>query len=225
MNKLEIQNNRAPYLFRYRSDNKNTIDELERNYIYFPNSEKLNDPFDANSDMLEFSRNPIEYQKLYEMLLSQIPNVSKEYFIKDFKNKPDKLYEFVNKMKEDFISQFGIACFTMSEINLPLWSSYANNHQGLCIQYNIDFDHVFFKGLRKIDYFKKFEKIKYSPATDSGGFQEILFKKFYLWKKWCGRWAVLWRMAESLQSEHQVMKHGVGRTEITLLVKSCSMQK
>lgn len=184
MIKLEIQNNKAPYLFRYRTDNTNTLDELRNNYIYFPSNEKLNDPFDANSEMLEISKDGAELQKFYDLMLSQILDInSRKYFQETFKNNPLDLYHYVNNNKKNFIANFGIACFTMSEINLLLWATYANNHQGLCIQYNVKFDLDFFNGIRKVEYFDKFEKINYLLATNQGAFQDVFFRKFSLWEK------------------------------------------
>ncbi|GEC73505.1 hypothetical protein SAMN05443543_104130 [Flavobacterium flevense] len=181
MKQLEINNNRAPYIFRYRPDNNFTLDEISNSYIYFPNSEKLNDPFDANSEMLDIVYTPSEFQMLFETVFENMPLEARQYFKKTFENKPEELFAFVNNSKQEFIGKFGIACFTISELNLLLWASYANNHKGLCIQYNIEYDKEYFSGIRQVEYFKNFEKIKYHPASNPDGFQDVLFKKFHLW--------------------------------------------
>jgi Protein of unknown function (DUF2971) len=183
MSLIEIENSGHPYCFRYRTDNLNTLSEIEDNYIYFPNNEKLNDPFDANHEMLEISKDKNELKNLYQLIETKSNNKeTKSYFQKHFENKPNELYNFINNNKQKFISKFGIACFTMSNINIMLWATYANNHQGICIQYNCDYDKDFFSNIKIMNYVKKYEKKDYLPISEPDGYIELFYKKLDIWK-------------------------------------------
>jgi len=47
-------------------------------------------------------------------------------------------FETINKNINETIQQYvRIACFTESNINLPMWSHYADSHQGVCLEYDL----------------------------------------------------------------------------------------
>lgn len=181
--KLEIEN-KDGQLFRYRIANDFTLDELENGYIYFPSNVELNDPFDASHNMLRLTKDDSEMQELYNQLLDQSPNeLTKSYIRKSYEKKPEKLRELVIDSTKKFISTYGIACFTVSPVHLPLWAYYANNHKGICIQYDTQRDRSFFEKPRRIDYIEKFEIIDYQPITNPQNAMNIFYKKINLWDK------------------------------------------
>src|SRR5690606_26161602 len=112
MNKLEIEKAGSPYLFRYRSNNDFTIDEIENNYIYFPNSEKLNDPFDSSHRLIRINEDPELIDEFMEFFKASLEkDLGKNYFEKKFQTQNDFL-NFVKKGIIDFVQQTGIACFS-----------------------------------------------------------------------------------------------------------------
>ena len=181
--RLEIEK-KDGQLFRYRKANNFTLDELENGYIYFPSNIELNDPFDASHHMLRLTEENSEMQKLYNELLDQSPDeLTKNYIRKKYENNPEKLRELVISGTKKFISTHGIACFTVSPIHIPLWAYYANNHEGICIQYDTNLDKSFFDKPRRIDYVKDFEIIDYEPITNPQNAMNVFYKKINLWDK------------------------------------------
>ena len=79
-----------------------------------------------------------------------------------------------------------IACFTETYINMPMWSSYANDYQGICIEYNVEkkdilqkiFPVIYTDNLPDIyDMFSKLEFRKELPIVSSKYlFLRLLFK-------------------------------------------------
>lgn len=178
---IEDTNNQ---LFRYRKANQFSLDELENEYIYFPCSEELNDPFDASHKLLRITNDDEEILKLYNHLLAQSKNeLEKAYVKKQYENNPNKLREFIRSETINFISTFGIACFTVSPIHIVLWATYAGNHEGICIQYDINKDKTFFDGLRSIDYVERLEVIEHKPVSNPESSNEIFYRKLNLWEK------------------------------------------
>lgn len=180
---MEIKNTKDQ-LFRYRKANEFSLDELENSYIYFPSSNELNDPFDTSHTMLRLTKKDSEMKKLYNQMFEMSPNESTSAYIKKhFENNPNALRELVISGTEKFISAYGIACFTVTPIHIVLWATYADNHEGICIQYDTAKDKSFFKGARRVDYVDKLEIIDYKPITNPQASNDIFYKKLNLWEK------------------------------------------
>ena len=180
---MEVRNTKNQ-LFRYRKANEFSLDELQNSYIYFPSSLELNDPFDASHTMLKMTRDDSEIEKLYNELIELSPNgLVTAYIEKKFKNKPEELRELVVNSTASFISTYGIACFTVTPIHIVLWANYAENHEGICIQYDITRDKEFFKGAKKIEYVEKLDVIDYQPITNPKASNDIFYRKLNLWEK------------------------------------------
>ena len=170
-------------LFRYRKDSDFLLDELENSYIYFASNKELNDPFDASHMMLRLTDDPKEIEKLFDQLIEQAPDdLVKAYTRKLFENKLDDLRQYVISATERYVSSYGIACFTVTPIHIPLWANYANNHEGVCIQYDVECDPNFFENPRRVDYVDEFQTIDFLPVTNPQAASEIFYRKISLWK-------------------------------------------
>ena len=71
----------------------------------------------------------------------------------------DKLQEFAHEKVKDFILEFGVACFSMYYMNLPLWANYANDHKGVCLQFDSDIDKDFFLSFRTSKLCRRLNKM------------------------------------------------------------------
>lgn len=179
---MEIQNTKDQ-LFRYRRANEFSLDELENNYIYFPPSKELNDQFDASHVMLNLTQEDSEMQKLFiQMLELTSDKLSRDYIKRNFENNPEQLRKIVTDNISEFISTYGIACFTVTPVHITLWAYYAN-HEGICIQYDTIRDESFFQGARRVDYVNQLEKINYEPITNPSAMNSLFYKKLNLWDK------------------------------------------
>jgi len=180
---VEFANNKKPYVFRYRQNNDHTLSEISESYVYYPTNEKLNDPFDANHELINIPNDNAEILKLAETLAAKFDNsIAKQYFENVYLNDPKSLYKFISENIKEFFSNFGVACFTISPVNIMLWATYANNHQGICIQYNTDLDRNFFEDIRLMEYVDKFQRIDYSPENEHESMMNLFFKKLEVWR-------------------------------------------
>jgi hypothetical protein len=182
-NLLEIEKVGYPYLFRYRLDNEYTIDEIKNNYIFFANSKKFKDPFDCSLKLINLDNGKENNEKSINYLKSKIVDDNhKNIFNKKFKDNKDIIGYAQNKMGE-YINEIGIACFTITPINIMMWANYANNHQGICIQYNVDNDNDYFKYLKNINYVDDLEQLNYCIGDSEENIFEVLNTKHKLWEK------------------------------------------
>lgn len=106
--------NKPDTLFRYRQGNENDINALRNNQIWLSNMKCLNDKFEGQIEVV--------YEK-------------KKF---NFKFLEDALRKKVDEVMNQIISQFYVSCFCESVSKDIMWSHYANNHKGFCIEYYSD---------------------------------------------------------------------------------------
>lgn len=178
--KEEIELAGPPYIFRYRPNNEFSLDELENNYIYFSDSGSLNDPFDLNPNLIKLTENKEELKEFYNLLND---NISDELTLSYFQRKvtPESLIIFIQQNIEKYIKRFGIACFSINPMNMPLWANYAGNNKGICLQFNAEMDIAFFSELRTVQYEKDLVQKEFNPKSDKNGIIDLFFRKQENW--------------------------------------------
>lgn len=176
----ELKNIGIPYAFRYRPDNDYALDEIENHYIYFANRDELNDPFDSSPAYIQLTQSKEEIELLIEEVLNSTVNPEIQNYIKG-KVGLENIQNMAIEKLEEFILSFGIACFSMHPANYNLWANYANNHKGLCLQYNIDYDLTFFHNLLPVSYVPELKKKEFKPITQSNGVVDLFYHKLDIW--------------------------------------------
>jgi len=96
-------------LYKYRSFNQYSKDNIENNTLYYSNPLNFNDPYDCSCD---FQQKEIEDE-------NGIVFVDKDIIITAIKD--------------------NLRICSLSERNdsLPMWAHYSDNHQGICIEYDL----------------------------------------------------------------------------------------
>lgn len=131
-------------LFKYKGINKYTLDGLDAGKIWLNNPDEFNDPYDSGfnvsfNSLLELSK----MEKLQDLLKEYISRLQEEgkgdvvTILKDlFKEREENLIHSFNKeAKKHFHKVF---CLSERKDSILMWSHYANNHKGVCIEYIID---------------------------------------------------------------------------------------
>lgn len=96
----------------------------------------FNDPFDCDTSILEFTRTAdsvAEYKQALE--LSNLPLLEKMRALAEFYQPAtfQKVYAHVAKHK---IETAKVTCFSKTHSNTLMWSHYAQNHKGICLEFN-----------------------------------------------------------------------------------------
>lgn len=153
--KNEHQKPKPPrILFQYRKPGDNAFNNLENKVVYFCPPAGFNDPYDclvppffpqmSGKDverMLDVvkAKHGAEYQKLLDEreeswgeLKQPTVNLQLFYMNKLF----GVMHECARKLQ-------GVACFSESNDNLPMWSHYAHKGEGFCLEFNTAADPLF----------------------------------------------------------------------------------
>lgn len=141
-------------IFKYLDLSKaHNINSLLGGYLWFSDPSTFNDPFDCTTpfayDLL--SEDEDFCKKYYhDFSIYKFPNFSEDQrvqFVNDnvkfmLSKKNDKNYfeglhnEFGIQKQAEAIKEFGILSTCMVNENILLWSHYADQHKGVCLQFN-----------------------------------------------------------------------------------------
>jgi len=151
-------------LFKYKRLNETSIETIRESYVWLANIADLNDPFECSLqlDYHEWSRvffTDVKFQKSFEEKYGiRLSKQDIRYIVTNID--PNKVYHEICKMnnivpninteKQQEIIENGwaeileetnhlIKISSFSELNdsLLLWSHYADEHKGICIEYDI----------------------------------------------------------------------------------------
>lgn len=160
-----VHSNKKFYQYRSFDINGYNLQNLKNNQIYLNNPQNFNDPFDCffTANFNDYIRD--ELLKSKEKLISELDdnfNLSDEERYEAIKylesdelfnqlnitqiiTKQDK-YQDLENLKKTLQNVFKVSCFSTDNTNLLMWSHYAKNHQGFCIEYDIskiEMNHTF----------------------------------------------------------------------------------
>lgn len=142
---FEIRNEFLPKkLYKYQGTEDFRITTLENNELYFSSKDKLNDPFDLS---------PIYYDK-NEISKMKLCNVNE-----------------IDNILENAANNMGILSLSTTPLNMPLWAHYADNHKGICVEYDIE-------SIKDLDTYFKYRILKVHYISERLDVTNILKKLF-----------------------------------------------
>ena len=164
--------NVPPRLYKFQSfEGKSSIENLRRSQIWFSKPDGLNDPFDCSINInfhstdeelasfvrdhyIEWLRHTGKAEEIPERELQYLPNGNPS---KELRDATDKIIMEKQQQRRYEFSQMGVACFTTEVENILMWSHYASQHKGFCLEF--DTNYFLFDGklnLHQIDYSDSF---------------------------------------------------------------------
>ena len=161
---MDLKLNHFPKsLYKYRELNDYTIESLEHNLLWVAGIDSLNDPFECSLllDIHESWRNffrredfPEIFKTGYEIELTkeeiqQIINSPDPYLMYSkvcsskgiilkisSEQHSDKTKPIFNVLKDEWKTTISICSFSECYDSLLMWSHYANQHKGVCVEYD-----------------------------------------------------------------------------------------
>ena len=132
------------HLYKYYSYNSNSLSVLINKKVWFSKPISLNDPFDLGIDfinditskdfsyMIETCKNQPFVSTQRKQELDRIGALEKK--------SPDPValtesWEEANKKLRDDLKNSGVFCMSELNDNILMWSHYADNHRGFCIEF------------------------------------------------------------------------------------------
>ena len=135
---LELKEKNLPQkLYRFRpGNNMNFVRDEILGLIYIPFIGGLNDPFDSSSLMLSSSLSDYFDSIAYKM--TDCSDGEKKATRDAIRSTAEKqLIELNQYFNYTLQTALRVASFSEKLTNLPMWSHYANEHKGICFEYDI----------------------------------------------------------------------------------------
>ncbi len=158
---------KVTHLYKYREYNTNSLSILINKKIWLATPDSFNDPFDCN---IKF-KSEIN-SEAFRKYLKQTDRATGD-LNRDYKTFLEKLEEFRNKD----IKKFGV--FSMSQINdnILMWSHYANQHEGFCIEFVRSSNNLLgdIEVTRPVDYHFNYPEV--DPLDSDGNIDHSIFRK------------------------------------------------
>ncbi|MCY6355352.1 DUF2971 domain-containing protein [Clostridium sp. ZS2-4] len=131
--KVEINRRKILNLYKYRSGSKRDINNLKDNKLSAVKFYMFNDPFEFHNNV-----DPKIAVETYSMLMGE----DYSSILNDVENntlpKEHDFWTFYNSTLEtviDFKRNYNVCCLSEEKDSLLMWSHYANEHKGFCIEY------------------------------------------------------------------------------------------
>ncbi len=147
-------------LYKYEPFSAQSLENLKDQVIYFGSPANFNDPYDCAlfPTIKEPTDSEVEKIRSHYLTQSDIPDNIREEFQKSPGTKlRAMLLRIGQRVLEDEIEKFrsnrGVSCFSETPSNILMWSHYAGNHRGFCLEFDT-----------KSELLRKIRKVKYSPA-------------------------------------------------------------
>ena len=121
------------FLYKYYSDNNERLETIESNQMWYSAPCKFNDTFDCDIAINE--------KELFENLLKLVPDKrgikSGSYIWRQLKQEVHNQLTSLSDFFEETKRTTGISCFSELNDSLLMWAHYANNHRGMCVEYEL----------------------------------------------------------------------------------------
>lgn len=120
-------------IYKYYPNTERKLSEVKENKMWYSAPSKFNDPFDCEFMMSE--------EKIFQYMLQNVPGKRSiragSPVWKAFKG---ELHRQIPKLRNTFEHArhtTGVSCFSEKDDSMLMWAHYANNHKGMCVEYEL----------------------------------------------------------------------------------------
>lgn len=120
-------------IYKYYSNDERNLKAVKENKMWYSALNKFNDPFDG--DFL------IDREKIFQCAIQNLPNKREiRAGSPAWKNVRALMKQQVKDLRKTFEQirhTTGVTCFSEKDDSLLMWAHYANNHKGMCVEYEL----------------------------------------------------------------------------------------
>jgi hypothetical protein len=154
---------KVAHLFHYQKFNADwlrmaVLDEK----IYFSNPNNFNDPWDCQPSYYIPTENEREIRESYiaKFTANESDGDSAAKLRRDKKYLESVIEKFSNLMRDAIHKQYRVYCLSTHAESTLMWSHYADNHRGVCLDFKCD--NEVFGGAMRVNYIDKYPLIDFT---------------------------------------------------------------
>jgi len=118
-------------IYKFRKGDDWDIKNLKNDILKMTSAIKFNDPFDSVISVINKDTFLEEF-----LLLSEHPEFNEILKAKSIEELCENMHKDLYPHYEDFLKKTQICCFSSTIDSILMWSHYANEHKGFCIEYD-----------------------------------------------------------------------------------------
>lgn len=177
------------FIYKYRaidSADDISIDRLRdlivKSKLWLSSPKDFNDPFDMSAKVVAFSTGTERRAKFMEILKNQgIGYKKREQRIKDLMQRsPSELEIILNQSYVKNLPKIGVYSFAGDPRSILMWSHYANEHSGICVQFEIARDIYTLSGALPVEYNYEYPEVNW-VNNFSRSLGKVLLRKHDGW--------------------------------------------
>ncbi len=174
-----VDNLGTKFLYKYRADCTHTEKIIINHEMWFSRPKEFNDPFDCYSVPAPFSKHDAE-KWMYSS--ASYRNATEEDQKEAKENISNRSLKDVKFYIDEAINNNGICCFNKTEKEILMWSHYSDKHKGLCFQFDIEKDPIFFILPYNVKYVHSISPINiFKGDLTNEKIKQIIVQKYTKW--------------------------------------------
>lgn len=113
-----------------------------------------------SGDSFKYTQDIFLNKRIYLPEVLQMNDPTEGLFTLELEDKNNHLTKYANERYIDATKRLGIFSLSESNNNILMWAHYADNHTGICIEFDVSQQGSVFSGIQKINYSDKLPHIK-----------------------------------------------------------------
>jgi hypothetical protein len=166
-------------LYKYESFSSQSLENLKNQVIFFGSPKNFNDPYDCAlfPTIKEPSDEEVENIRAHYLSQTDLPEKARNEFLNSTSTKlRSMLLRIGQNVLENEIAKFrsgrGVSCFSETPSSILMWSHYAGNHRGFCLEFDATSEP--FNKIRKVSYSQTMPAFDLVPMLCDQDFDQIL---------------------------------------------------
>ncbi len=153
-----ILNEQYPrYLYKFRTL-ESAVRDLRIPSIYMNSIVNFNDPYEGHF-VLDSKNTTVEWETFLQNIGYKSSNIKKKAVY--YAANPDKAQKLLEPIIRDNLEKSGVFCFSKGYDKIPMWAYYAEDHKGICIEYDPLQDEQLCDSLLPMNYSKDYVRFNY----------------------------------------------------------------
>ncbi|MCD4741850.1 MAG: DUF2971 domain-containing protein [Desulfobacteraceae bacterium] len=180
------------YLYKFEKISEQALRNLKNAQIFFNTPSSFNDPFDCSVLEASVVLEPEDYISIFKHYINE-KGIVLDCDIRNISDIPEKyknqiftgLQQSLKQKQYQWLFETGCTCFSERKDYILMWSHYADDHKGFCLEFNTSFKP--FQKAIKVEYSDTFPSVNSTkliaenPEFDKETLSPILTK----YKCWC----------------------------------------
>lgn len=162
-----------------------TRDIIVENRLFLSSPDDFNDPFDMQCQVIAKASKDKKRQRITELVDRNMPLYSREAKQRHINilclKSNAELAKYAQVSFNRIMGTAGVCAFADNAKHTLMWSHYADDHKGICLQFDIARDPRMFLQAISVDYEEEYPIVNWLSLDTSDNLMRVIFRKSPAW--------------------------------------------